>query len=98
MNNSLSKALMLFLPVLALFVYSAIAFNRKRAVWSSLLLGGALCLVVVILTHIAEAVHLFPAMGWGEPHSLGHSVDLLSAVGGIVLVAFGIVLRASATQ
>jgi hypothetical protein len=37
-------------------------------------------LLVVVLTHVAEALHLFPAMGWGEPDSAGHYVDLASAV------------------
>jgi len=66
----------------------------------SLLLAGTLvmflgagCLVVVILTHFAEALRLFPAMQWGEPHSAGHYLDLTSAVTGVTLLAVGFVMR-----
>jgi hypothetical protein len=35
-------------------------------------LCGSACLIIVVLTHIAEAFHIFPAMGWGLPDSAGH--------------------------
>ena len=57
--------------------------------------GGQLraCSVIVIVTHIAEALRLFPAMGWGEPRSIGHYVDLTSAIGGIALLALSVLVR-----
>jgi hypothetical protein len=36
--------------------------------------------MIVVLTHIAEAFHIFPAMGWGKPNSAGHYLDLVSAI------------------
>jgi hypothetical protein len=38
--------------------------NKPRAA-SVLLLLGSVCLIVVMLTHVAEALHIFPSMGWG---------------------------------
>jgi hypothetical protein len=34
-----------------------------------LLLFGSTCLIVVVLTHVAEALHIFPSMGCGMPDS-----------------------------
>jgi hypothetical protein len=57
-----------------------------------LLVFGFGCLVVVVLTHIAEEFKLFPVMGWGLPDSPGHYLDLISAVLGIVLLIAGIIV------
>ena len=49
---------------------------------------GFACLAVVVLSHVAEKLHLFPGMGWGLPNSPGHYLDFTSAVlGGTLLVA-----------
>jgi hypothetical protein len=37
-----------------------------------LLLFGSACVIVVVLTHVAEAFHVLPATGWGLPNSAGH--------------------------
>jgi hypothetical protein len=60
-----------------------------RTVWRSLQLFGLACMVVVVLTHVAEAFHLFPTMGWGQPTSVGHYIDLVSAVLGCILLPVG---------
>ena len=51
-----------------------------------LLWGGSACLVVVMLTHVAEAWHILPGMGWGLPDSPGHYLDLASAIAGVALL------------
>jgi hypothetical protein len=57
-----------------------------------LLLSAALiCVVVVVLTHIAERFDLSPAMGWGLPNSPGHYLNLVSAVLGIALLMSGLI-------
>ena len=57
-----------------------------------LLSAGCSCLIVVVLTHVAERLDALPGMGWGLPNSPGHYVDLFSAVSGLVLLlAAGIV-------
>jgi hypothetical protein len=40
----------------------------------------------MVFTHIAEALRLFPGMGWGLRHSAGHYVDLLSTWFGIAFL------------
>ena len=57
-----------------------------------LLAFGFGCLVVVVLTHIAEEFNLFPVMGWGLPESPGHCIDLISAVLGTMLLIAGIIV------
>jgi hypothetical protein len=41
------------------------------------------------LTHVAEAFHILPAMGWGMPNSAGHYLDLVSAVLGCITLPAG---------
>jgi hypothetical protein len=55
-----------------------------------LLLAGCGCVIVVVLTHVAEAMRWFPGMGWGLPNSPGHYLDLGSAIAGVALLAAGI--------
>jgi len=54
---------------------------------------NALFLVIVVLSHLAEAFQLLPTMGWGRPRSAGHYIDLVSAVLGLVLFPLGYSLR-----
>ena len=63
--------------------------GRKVTIWRLLQVIGAGCLVVVVLTHVAEAFKLFPVMGWGLPTSPGHYLDLISAVLGCTLLPLG---------
>jgi predicted Na+-dependent transporter len=85
-NPTLEKAIVLALPVALLLGSSIVrvAWARTLSAWLQLL--GAGCLLVVVLTHVAEALHSLPSMGWGEPHSLGHYTDLASALLGITLL------------
>ena len=57
-----------------------------------LLLLGSVGLIVVVLTHVAEALHIFPSMGWGLPDSAGHYLDLVSAILGCVLLSLGFLI------
>jgi hypothetical protein len=59
--------------------------------WRFLQLSGAASLVIVVLTHVAEAYRIFPAMGWGLPNSAGHYLDLASAILGCTLLALGFI-------
>ena len=55
---------------------------------------GAACLVVVVLAHLFEALHLFPWMNFGHPHSIGRYLDFWSAVLGLTLFPVGYLLHA----
>ena len=57
-----------------------------------LLLLGAACLIVVVLTHVAEALQVFAFMGWGQLDSAGHYVDLASAIVGCTLLVAALVV------
>jgi hypothetical protein len=58
-----------------------------------LLLLGFVCLAIVVLTHVAEMLNVFPGMGWGLPNSPGHYLDLVSAVLGSMLLVAGVALN-----
>jgi hypothetical protein len=61
-----------------------------NVVWRFLQFFGAACLIIVVLTHVAETLHLFPGMGWGQPNSPGHYLDLVSAILGCTLLPLGL--------
>ena len=94
MNATLIKAFALLVLVGALFVRAGMLVRRTRTLPGVLQLAGAAFLLIVVATHIAEALHLLPWMHWGEPDSAGHYVDLVSAVLGITLLAAAILVRA----
>jgi hypothetical protein len=94
MNATLSKALVALAPAGILFVGSLILFLREKTLGSFLQPLGAGCLVVVVLTHLCEALHLFPWMHWGSNHSVGHYLNLWSAVLGLTLFPIGYLLHA----
>src|SRR6266852_4591082 len=85
MNVTLLKALVALVPACMLFSGSAVLFLREKAVYSFLQLLGAGCLMVVVLTHVSKALHLFPWMQWGLEHSVGHYLDLSGAVLGLTI-------------
>jgi formate hydrogenlyase subunit 3/multisubunit Na+/H+ antiporter MnhD subunit len=65
--------------------------TRMRRVWRLLQLFGLVCLIMVVLTHVAETFHLFPKVGWGQPSSIGHYIDLVSAILGCTLLPLGFI-------
>ncbi len=60
-----------------------------------LLFLAFVCLVIIVLTHVAERLHVFPGMGWGLPDSPGHHLDLFSAVFGSMFLIAGIIISFS---
>ena|SRR5437660_8773054 len=76
MHATLSKTLVALVPAGILFVGSVLLFLRERTLGSFLKFLGAGCLVMIVLTHLCEALHLFPWMNWGMEHSVGHYIDL----------------------
>jgi hypothetical protein len=77
MNAPLLKALVALLPASLLFSGSMFLFVKGKTVYGLLQLIGTSCLVLVVLTHVAEALRLFPSMRWGLNDSVGHYVDWL---------------------
>jgi hypothetical protein len=89
MNITLLKALVAMVPICVLFFGSIVLFFRGKTLGSSLQLLGAGCLLMVVLTHFCEALHLFPWMHWGDERSVGHYFDFASAVLGLTLFPVG---------
>jgi hypothetical protein len=89
-NATVLKALIALVLVGMLFAWSVASFIRGKTVWYLLQLLGAGYLVVVVLTHVSEALDLFPVMQWGSPHSVGHYLDFSSAILGLTLFAEGL--------
>ena len=85
----LPRVIVAAIPVLIALVGSAMTFARERTGLALVQLAGAVCLLVVIFAHISEALGILPSMGWGRPNTVGHYVDLTSAITGIVLLAVG---------
>ncbi len=83
MNATILKELAALVPTGLLLSGSLVLFIREKIVSCLLQLLGSGCLVVVVLTHFCEALHLFPWMHWGLEHSAGHYLDLGSAVLGL---------------
>lgn len=94
MNVTLLKALVALVPACIVFSASVVLFFRGKTLPSYLQLLGAGCLLVVVLTHVSEALHLFPWMHWGREHSVGHYLDFVSAVLGLSLFPLGYLLHA----
>jgi hypothetical protein len=98
MNVTLVKALVALVPVSILFCVAATIFLRERMLWSFLQLLGAAALLSVVIAHVCEALELLPWMHWGGQHSVGHYVDLGSAVLGLTLLPLGYLLRIAAKR
>jgi len=93
MNTPLIKAAVASIPVTAIVSYAITAFARRRNVWAAVQLTGAAGLAVVVVAHVCEALHLLPWFGWGQDHSVGHYIDLSSAILGLTLLPVGYVFR-----
>ena len=94
MSIALAKAMIAIVPTCLLLCGSLVLLVKGRTVFSVLQVLGAVCLVVVALAHIAEALRWFPSMRWGESQSPGHYLDLSSAVLGITLFPLGYLVQA----
>ena len=92
--TTLARTAILAPPVFGLFALSVVRVARRRSASAVSQLVGAICFVLVVSTHLAEGLRLFPAMRWGEPDSIGHYIDLTSAVLGIALMLLASLLRA----
>ena len=85
-------------PAGMLFVGSVVFFLKEKTFACFLQLIGAGCLIVVVLTHVFEAFHLFPSMHWGREHSVGHYLDFWSAVLGLSVFPAGYLLHSLAKR
>ena len=97
MNDTFFRTVIASVPACLLLAGAAVSFSRVRTVPTFLQLLGAGSLLVVVLVHAFEALHLFAWMNWGFEHSRGHYLDLLSAILGFSLFPLGYLLQALTT-
>jgi hypothetical protein len=98
MNPIFTKAIAALVPTGMLLVGSALQFSRRKGTAAIFQLIGAACLIVVVITHVCEALNWFPWMHWGHEHSVGHYVDLVAAIGGLSLFPIGYLFGALTTE
>ena len=89
MNVPLIKVAVASIPVTIALSYALTTFARRQSVWSAVQLTGAAGLAVVVVAHVCEVLHLLPWFGWGQEHSVGHYIDLASAILGVTLLPLG---------
>jgi hypothetical protein len=92
------KSTIALVPVLLLLFGSAVLFRTADTLWASLQLIGSAFLVIVVLTHLCEGLGIFDRLGWGLEDSIGHYIDLGSAVLGLTLFPIGYCLYALTTR
>src|SRR5438105_8759475 len=90
MNVAVLEGILALAATSTLLVGLAILYRRRGTVGSALQLLGVACFVVVALTHVFEALAILPALGWGQPRSVGHYIDLGAAVLGVTLASAGL--------
>ena len=67
--------------------------TQRPTASARLQLVGAVGLSIVVLTHVAERLQLWPSMGWGQPQSVGHYADLASAVVAVTALTASVIWR-----
>jgi hypothetical protein len=94
MNLTLLKSPVALVPALVLTAGSVFLYSKAKSLPSLAQLIGAACLLFVVLTHVCEALNLFPAVGWGLERSVGHYLNFWSAILGFTLFPVGYLLHA----
>ncbi len=96
--STLTRALIVAVPVCLLLLGSVVALVAGRTTARLFWLFGSLCLTVVVVAHVAEAMRWLPSMGWGRPDSVGHYIDLTAAISGVcfLMTALALTRRRSA--
>jgi hypothetical protein len=89
MNVGVVKGALALAATSTLVAGLTLRYRRRRTIGSALQLMGAVFFAIVAVTHVFEALAILPSLGWGQPRSIGHYIDLGSAVAGIALFAAG---------
>lgn len=93
MNSTLLKTIIALIPMIMLLIGSMISLLRRKSIWLIFQLLGSVCLLVMVITHFAEALDIMSWMHWGLEHSAGHYLDLCSAILGLILFPLGYLLQ-----
>lgn len=72
---------------------SIASFAKEKTGMALTQLVGAIFWLVVIFAHVLEAFGLIQSQGWGRPNTIGHYIDLVSALAGAILFPLGFLGR-----
>ena len=89
MNAAVLKGVLALAGASVFLAVSAALFVTRRDLGAALLATGIGWFGVMALTHVFESFSILPAFGWGQPHSIGHLIDLAAALLGITFVTLG---------
>ena len=98
MNPTFVKAVAALVPTGLVLIGSTLQFSRRKGTAAVFQVIGAACLMVVVITHLNEALGWFSWMQWGLERSVGHYIDLVAAIGGLALFPIGYLLGALTTE
>ena len=85
----LYRLIVIGVPVCIVFGASVWSFAEEKTGIALTQVVGAALLLVVIFAHLSEVFGLVPSLGWGRPNTLGHYIDLVSAIAGAILLPVG---------
>ena len=85
----LYKLILIGISVCIVFGASIASYAEEKTVMALTQLVGATFLLVVIFAHVSEAFGFNPSLGWGQPNTPGHYIDLVSAIVGVILFPIG---------
>ena len=94
MKVALFKSLAAMVPALMLLAGSLRQYSRGRRLSSLAQAVGAACFLLIVASHVCEALNWFPAMRWGVEDSVSHYLNLGSAIVGFTLFPLGYLLHA----
>jgi hypothetical protein len=92
MNAVVLKGLLALLAAGMFLTVSMAIFLTRRGLPAALQALGIGCFGVMALTHVFEAFSILPAFGWGQPHTMGHLIDLVAALLGVMCVTTSFLL------
>ena len=93
MDSQVLKGLLALSAACAFLGMSATLLLRSPGLRSKLQASGLGCFGIMALAHVFETFTILSALGWGQPHSVGHFIDLTATLLGIVFVAVSFLLR-----
>lgn len=90
--DTIQRASLAAVPVLLFLAFSLVRWWRRPIASARAQLLGAVFALIVVFAHFAEGFTVWPSMGWGQPHSLGHYADLASALLSVILLSVAAIL------
>ena len=92
MNGVVLKGLLALLAAGVFLTVSMAIVLTRRGLPAALQALGVGCFGVMALTHVFEAFSMLPAFGWGQRHTMGHLIDLVAALLGVMCVTTSFLL------